>query len=222
MTESELSAYQKLGMRLFKPAVVLALVGAMTGIVGWLANRRSDVVLGDGIMTAAGVATGVGVMAALFAWAGYRVGQRVESGPRRDREQRARVGQLTAMPMATLVLTVVAMTAAERMVHGTAERLDWLMAANAALYAVLVTLMVMNWDGEARKLRKYLEDELVQSIRARAVTAAFLVLMFGACGVYLLGLWRADWAVIALPAVLWAAASTASLRFAWLSRSYDG
>ncbi|WP_125256454.1 hypothetical protein [Brevundimonas fluminis] len=223
MTEDTLTGYQKLGARVFKPALVLALVGAMTGIVGWLANRRGDVVIGDGLMTAAGVATGVGVTAALFAWAGYRVGRRLESASgRRDREQAARVWQLTILPMAMLAMTAAAMLAAERMVHGAADGLEWATAAVPALYALLLPVMVMNWDAHARKMRKYLDDELIRAMQARAIIAAFFVLMTGACGVYLLGLWRADWAVIALPAVLWAAASTASLRFAWLSRSYDG
>lgn len=223
MTEDTLNGFQKLGARIFKPALVLALVGAMTGIVGWLANRRGDVVLGDGIMTAAGVATGIGVTAALFSWAGHRAGRRLEPGSgRREREQAARVWQLTLLPLAMLMMTVAATVAAERIVHGAAEGLEWATAAVPALYAVLLPVMVMNWDAHARKMRKYLDDELIRAMQARAIIAAFFVLMAGACGVYLLGLWKADWAVIAMPAVLWAAASTASLRFAMLSRSYDG
>jgi hypothetical protein len=224
MGADELMGMQRLAARVFKPALVLGLAGMMCGIVGWLANRDGEVVVPDGVMTAAGVATGVGLMAALFSWAGWRAGRRIEttSGGRRDLEQAARVWQLTILPLAMLAMTVAATLAAERMVHGAAGGIEWLTAAVPALYAVLLPVMVMNWDAHARKMRKYLDDELIRVIQARAIIAAFFVLMSGACGVYLLGLWKPDWAIIALPGVLWAAASTASLRFALLSRAYDG
>lgn len=223
MTEDTLTGFQKLGARVFKPALVLALVGAMTGIVGWLAARRGDAVIGDGIMTAAGVATGIGVTAALFSWAGHRAGRRLEpASGRREREQAARVWQLTVLPLAMLMMTVAATVAAAAIVQGTAERMEWFTAAVPALYALLLPVMVMNWDAHARKMRKYLDDELIRSMQARAIIAAFFVLMAGACGIYMLGLWKPDWAIVTLPGVLWAAASTASLRFALLSRAYDG
>lgn len=224
MTGDTLTGMQKLGARLFKPAMVLALVGGMTGLAGWLVGRDGEVAVPDGLMTAAGVVTGIGVTAALFSWAGHVAGRRAHaaSGGRRDREQAARVWQLTVLPVAMLMMTFAATLAAERMVHGTADGLEWLTAAVPALYAVLLPVMVMNWDGQARKLRKYLDDELIRVIQARAIIAAFFVLMTGACGAYLLGLWRPDWAVIVMPGVLWLAASTASLRFALLSRTYDG
>jgi hypothetical protein len=223
MAEDTLTGFQRLGARVFKPALVIALVGAMSGLVGWLANRRGEVVIGDGLMTAAGVVTGIGVTAALFAWAGHRAGLRLEAtSGRREREQAARVWQLTVLPLAMLVMTAAATVAAAEIVQGTAERLEWITAAVPALYAQLLPVMVMNWDAQARKLKKYLDDELIRSMQARAIIAAFFVLLVGTCGLYLTGLWRPDWAVIAAPAVLWAAASTASLRFALLSRAYDG
>jgi hypothetical protein len=219
----ELKRLDRVRAWIFRPALILAFLGIFVGLAGWLSGHEESP-LGDAVMTAAGVAAGVGTVGALFAWAGWKAGQRIYGGVegRADREQATRSWQLVMFTLAALALSVVSSLAAERMVHGTAERTDWLVAMNAVLYAVLLPVMVMNWDAQARKLKKWLEDELVRTLQARALTAAFFVLMAGASGAYVVGLWRPEWAIIAMPIVLWSAAATASLRFVMLSRSYDG
>jgi anti-sigma factor RsiW len=223
MTESELRRLDRLRARLFKPALIGMFVGAMVGIATWVSGH-DEAPYGDFVMTGAGVVTGASAMLALFTYAGFKAWTRLHEGAvgRADREQATRAWTLLAMTFAGLILSVASAFAAQSMVSGTAEGLDWLTALNAVLYAVLVPIMVMNWDAQARKLKKWLEDELVRALQARALTAAFFVLMAGASGAYVVGLWRPEWAVIALPIVLWSAAATASLRFVTLSRSYDG
>lgn len=225
MTESELRRLDRLRARLFKPALTAMFTGVLVAVATWLAGRNGvEVPYGDAVMTGAGVLTGASLMVAIFTFAGFKAWTRLHEGTagRADREQATRAWTLLLMTFAALFLSVVSALAAERMVHGTAEGMDWLAAINAVLYAVLLPVMVMNWDAQARKLKKWLEDELVRTLQARALTAAFFVLMAGASGAYVVGLWRPEWAVIALPIVLWSAAATASLRFVTLSRSYDG
>lgn len=223
MTESELRHLDRMRARLFKPALTAMFVGIMVGLATWITGH-DDMPYGDFIMTGAGVVTGASAMVALFTYAGFKAWTRLHEGAvgRADREQATRAWTLLAMTFAGLVLSLASASAAHSMVTGTAERLEWLIALNAVLYSVLVPIMVMNWDAQARKLKKWLEDELVRTLQARALTAAFFVLMAGASGAYIVGLWRPEWAVIAMPIVLWSAAATASLRFVMLSRSYDG
>lgn len=222
MTESELKRLDRVRARLFRPALIAMFTGILIGLATWLADQRSDVPHAEFIQTGAGVLTGASMMTALFTFAGFKAWMKLHesAGGRADREQASRAWTLLLMTFAALILSVVSALAAERMVHGKAEGMDWLAAGNAVLYAVLLPVMVMNWDAQARKLKKWLEDELVRTIQARALTAAFFVLMAGASAVYVMGLWRPDWAIIALPLVLWSAAATASLRFVLLSRAY--
>lgn len=216
MTE-DLKRLDRMRSLIFKPALILAFAGVAVGVAGWLTGH-DDGALGEAVMT------GAGTMMALFSWAGWRAGRRLYAGAegRADREQAARAWTLLALTFAGLVLSVVSAFAAHRMVTGVAQGMEWLGALNAVLYAVLVPVMVMNWDAQAWKLKKWLEDELVRTLQAKALTAAFFVLLFGASAAYLVGLWRPEWAVVALPIVLWSAAATASVRFVLLGRSYDG
>ena len=225
MTESELRDLDRMRARLFKPALIAMFVGIMVALATWLAGRNGvEIPYEDAVMTGAGVLTGASLMVAIFTFAGFKAWTRLHDGAagRADREQATRAWTLLLMTFAALILSVVSAMAAERMVHGRADGMDWLAAMNAVLYAVLLPVMVMNWDAQARKLKKWLEDELVRTLQARALTAAFFVLMAGASACYVVGLWRADWAIVAMPLVLWSAAATASLRFVMLGRAYDG
>lgn len=142
-----------------------------------------------------------------------------ETGSYRDRIQRNWVGNLTILPATTLGLTVIAMTRAQEWLSG--EDTSWsglILAGVAAMNILLIPLMLMGWDGGSRKIKRLLDDELTRAYRASAITCAFWVLLVGVAGAYLLGLWNADAAVIALPMILWVAAATAALRFAQLHR----
>ena len=74
----------------------------------------------------------------------------------------------------------------------------------------------------ARKAKRFLEDELTRAFRARAITAGFWALLPGVAAAYVVGLWRPEWTVIALPVVMTVAGAVASLRFALLHRAAEG
>jgi hypothetical protein len=78
--------------------------------------------------------------------------------------------------------------------------------------------LAMGWDGNSRKNRRYLEDELTEALRARAVVWAFGVLMAGGTVALCVGLWRPEMGVADLPFAMVAAGATAALRFALLDR----
>jgi hypothetical protein len=142
-----------------------------------------------------------------------------ETGSYRDRMQRDWIRRITVLPGATLGITVIAMMRADEWLSGEDPGVSGvLLAGAAAINLLLIPLMLMGWDGGSRKMKRLLEDELTKAYRASAITCAFWVLMVGAMGVYLIGLWKPHVAVVALPMVLWVAAATAALRFAQLHR----
>jgi len=137
----------------------------------------------------------------------------------RDRLQRDWVRRITVLPAATLGITVIAMTRADEWLSGEDKGLSGVvLAAAAAINLLLIPLMLMGWDGGSRKMKRLLEDELTRAYRASAITCAFWILLVGAMGAYLVGLWKPPVAVVALPMILWVAAATAALRFAQLHR----
>lgn len=176
-----------------------------------------------GLVTVAivvGIALAMAGVCGMFAYRSDDAERTAEQpGSYRDRIQRSWVSNLTILPAATLGLTVVAMTRAQEWLSG--EDTSWsglILAGVAVTNILLIPLMLMGWDGGSRKMKRLLDDELTRAYRASAVTCAFWVLLVGATGAYLLGLWNADAAVIALPMILWIAAATAALRFAQLHR----
>lgn len=140
-------------------------------------------------------------------------------GSYRDRVQRDWVRRITILPAATLGITVIAMTRADEWLAGEDRGLSGVvLAAAAAINLLLIPMMLMGWDGGSRKMKRLLEDELTRAYRSSAITCAFWMLLVGAMGAYLVGLWKPHVAVVALPMILWVAAATAALRFAQLHR----
>lgn len=206
----------------YRIAVAVLCLGVFIGAFAAI-RAHEDRLDSSGIVT---VATVVGIMLALAGICGMFAfrsddAERTagEPGSYRDRIQRSWVSNLSILPAATLGLTVVAMTRAQEWLSG--EDTSWkglILAAVAVTNILLIPLMLMGWDGGSRKLKRLLDDELTRAYRASAITCAFWVLLIGVTGAYLLGLWNADAAVIAMPMILWLAAGTAALRFAQLHR----
>lgn len=143
----------------------------------------------------------------------------MSAGAYRDRVQSERISLIMVLPASTLGLTLIAMTRADEFLSG--EDRSWsgmLLAAVAALNILLLPLMVMGWDRQAQKMKRFLNDELTRTYRASAMTCAFWMLLVGVTGAYLAGLWYPHAAIVALPMILWVAAATAALRFAQLHR----
>ena len=143
---------------------------------------------------------------------------------KRDRLQARRTRQLFLFPFAALLMLVVAFGGADDILAGEGETIDYVWGLLPVLYGWLCAAIVMGWDGQSRKNRRYLEDELTVAIRARAMTVAFFVLMTGATVALVLGLFRPTVGMMALTVALAAAGVTAGVRFAWLDReaSKDG
>lgn len=174
--------------------------------------------------TTAGVITGLGF--GLFALGGFIVWMQRVGGPehitgpgaKRERMQAQRSVLLWTLPFVTAIFLFEGTRAVLTIQEGTGGMFDVLRAAVPVIYAWLAAAVTMGWDGNSRKHRKYLEDELTQALRARAVVWAFCVLMTGGTVALGLGLWRPEIGVAAIPFALVAAGATASLRFAWLER----
>ncbi|QTC90212.1 hypothetical protein [Brevundimonas goettingensis] len=206
----------------FVALVVLTGVGAamLGGGIAWGLDKTGDAA------TAAGVIAGMGAafMAAggICAWVYRPNGPRWRVDPaepgRRDRLQAQRARQLAIFPALSLLFLAQAFGALEHVVEGQHRWVDYVRLAVPVLYAWVTALMVMGWDGGSMKNRRFLEDELTQSLRARAMTLAFFVLMAGTTLSLGLGLWRAEIGVASLILALAAAGAVAGLRFAWLFR----
>ncbi len=197
----------------------LGLVVACASGLVWDRGGPGSQVL-PAVGTFAGIALALAGIAGLFAFRPDIAEQtRTDAGSYRDRVQRKWVSGITILPAATFGLTVIAMTRAQDWLSG--EDTGWsgvLLAGVAILNLLLIPLMLMGWDGGSRQIRRLIEDELTRAYRASAITCAFWVLLIGVSGAYLVGLWNADAAIVALPMILWASAATAALRFAQLHR----
>lgn len=205
-------------------AVALVCVGA-AGLIGGSAYAVMNGVEGDQA-TVAGVVAGMGfafvVLGALMAW-WSRPGRPIDiaasrEGARRDKLQRERTQQLVLFPVILLLFMAQAHTAMQRVLGGDHNFGAYVQILLPVLYGWLIPVLVMGWDWHAQKNRRFLEDELTQAMRARSMILAFVVLMGGATVALGLGLWRADYGVMALPYVLALGGASAGLRFAWLDR----
>ena len=144
-----------------------------------------------------------------------------ETGNRRDRLQHQRRRLLFGLPVAIPALLWLILPSIWRMANGEATSRDWMFPVVFALVAWMAPVALMGWDGQSRRDRKYLEDELTQALRGRATALGFIVLLAGLTGVYLLGLWSPAWAMVAMPVVLITGALAPGIRFALLDREAD-
>ncbi|WP_306003108.1 hypothetical protein [Brevundimonas sp. C43] len=176
--------------------------------------------------TTAGVAAGFGfglmIIGAMMAWCG-RPGQLIgvaesRDGARREKLQRERTRQLVLFPLVLLLFMAQAHLAMQRVLSGDHNLGAYVQILLPVLYGWLIPVLVMGWDWNAQKNRRLMEDELTQVLRARSMILAFVVLMGGVTVALGLGLWRADYGVLALPYVLALGGASAGLRFAWLDR----
>lgn len=213
-TERRRATRHKIAIGIFGLGIMVA---CGTAILWSEAGRDQLLLTVMAIFAAGAVLTGV---AGLFAYRPDMAEQtRTETGSYRDRIQRKWVGGITILPAATFGLTVIAMTRSQDWLSG--EDTSWsgvILAGVAVLNLLLIPLMLMGWDGGSRKIKRLIEDELTRSYRASAITCAFWVLLVGVAGAYLVGLWNADAAIVALPMILWLSSATAALRFAQLHR----
>lgn len=210
--------------RYWRGGIALGAAGvlAMVGGAGFAVVNGTQ---GDQATTA-GVATGFGlglaILGAMTAWCG-RPGRPVEAaasadGVRREKLQTERTRQLVIYPVVLMLFMVQAHLAMQRALGGDHNFGVYIQILLPVLYGWLIPVLVLGWDWRAQKNRRLLDDELTQVLRARAMILAFVVLMSGVTVALALGLWRADYGVMALPYVLALGGASAGLRFAWLDR----
>jgi Kef-type K+ transport system membrane component KefB len=205
----------------FYSAIALAVLGVPAMAAGFIFGQRLD---GD-VATGWGVLAGIGfsfiLAGAIFAWR-TRPGDRrwMSEAPqsKRDRMQAQRSSQLFLFPAVAVIFLALAWSRIPEVLAGEGRLADYLSISLPVLYAWLTAAITMGWDGNSRSNRRFLEDELTVVLRARAVTAAFVVLMTGATASLGLFLVRPEYGAIALLTSIAAAGATAGVRFAWLDR----
>ncbi|WP_297514511.1 hypothetical protein [uncultured Caulobacter sp.] len=140
---------------------------------------------------------------------------------RLDTLQRQRSRQLVVLPALMLMLLGQAIGGLHALATGEARMVSYIQILMPVLYGWLIPAIVMGWDGQSRRHRRYLDDEFTRALRSQALTAAFLCLMAGTTAALGLGLWRPIFGVVALPLVLAISGAVAGLRFAWLEREAE-
>ncbi|WP_420471785.1 hypothetical protein [Brevundimonas sp. FT23042] len=223
MDNARLEVELKQRRRKFRMAVAAAVLGAGMAAVGAAIglDRTGDAATGWGVLT--GVGAGLAAGGAVMAWLVRpgATGWRTEGEQtKRDRLQAQRARQLWMFPLLTLAFLFQSTLAVQDILAGEGNFADYIIAPMPVIYAWIVASIAMGWDHLSRTQKRYLEDELTAVLRARAIAAAFVVLMAGGTLAFVLGLWRTDAAVTALPFVLSAAGATAGIRYAWLDREF--
>ena len=140
---------------------------------------------------------------------------------RRDREQSARTRQILSVTASSAVLSVIAVYCGRDVMQGGSDFPSLAMVMSFTIVVATLPAMIMGWDGAGRKAKRYIDDELTRSFRARAMITGFWVLLPGMIGLWLFGLWRPDQAVALMPLALWAGAAAACLRFGLLHRAAE-
>lgn len=207
--------------RWFRSGLVLAGLGLVAIIAGfWLAHGRTgDAATGPGVLAGMGFA----VMIAGLILAGWhhpkyakQIAERAQT--KRDRLQAERSRLLWTFPVVGLTLLWLSHDALGDIITDGPGLMSGVRLGLPVLYAWLVVLVVLGWDKHSLTNRRFLNDELTQVFRARALKAAFVVLMAGTTLTVGLTVWRADVGIMAMIVALSVAAATAGFRYAWLDR----
>ena len=221
MDEQELTKTRRARTLKFYGGLALAAIGLAAVVFGAVSGdgRNGDEATGFGFLAGVGVALVLGGLAVAWMKRPGNTAWMTESPlTKRDRLQGQRSRQLFLFPVVALIFTALAVAPADRLVAGEGGFRDYLSVLLPVLYAWLTAALAMGWDGQSRRNRRFLEDELTLALRARAMTAAFLVLMAGATAALGLAFVRPVFGVVALLFALAAAGATAGVRFAWLDR----
>lgn len=221
MDDQELAKTAQQRVWKFYTAIALAVAGVLaTGSGFALGQERSgDAATGPGVL--AGIGFGLLIIGAVVAWRNWPGDKRwMSEAPqnKRERLQKQRSGQLFLFPVVAAIFLALGLEPLRHVAEGEGQLRDYLPILLPVLYAWVTAAIAMGWDGPSRKNRRYLEDELTVVIRARAMTAAFVVLMAGATAALAVFVVRPEFGAIALMVAIAAGGATAGVRFAWLDR----
>ncbi|MGV3579158.1 hypothetical protein [Brevundimonas sp.] len=216
----------KSSRRISLSAIGLTLVGiglCATGFAGNYGLRPADdeatwwgIVAGIGFAT-----TFIGVMKIWLDLSIAAMANDPGGANKRERLQAQRAWQLWTFPLIAVVLLAIAVDPLLAFLSTGTNGLklsDVSRIAMPVLYAWIVPMIVMGWDAYSKQNRRFLDDELSQSLRARAVTTGFVVLMIGVTAAFGLGLLKPELGVAAMLFALTLGGVTTGIRFAWLYR----
>lgn len=207
--------------RWFRGGLMLAGLGVVAVVAGfWLAQGRTgDAATGPGVLAGMGFAVLIAGLI-LAGWHHPRYARRIaeRAQTKRDRLQAERSRLLWTFPVVGLALLWLSHDALGDILTEGPGLMSALRLGLPVLYAWLVVLVVLGWDKQSLTNRRFLDDELTQVFRARALKAAFVVLMAGTTLSVGLTVWRADIGIMSMIVALSMAAATAGFRYAWLDR----
>ena len=201
------------GLSVLVAGLVLAGVAWRSHQAGLAGEGHAPVLIGLGV--------GLALCGVLAAWKARPWDRRWRTEPdqaRRDRLQARRNSILWAFPMVSLATLAVAFGAWEDVRAGEAGLIDYMQLWVPVIYSWVVAMVVMGWDFQSRTNREYLDDELTGAMRAKALGAAFVVLMGVGTAALGVSLWRPELGIIAVVTALTLGGAAAGLRFAWLDR----
>ncbi len=134
-----------------------------------------------------------------------------------DEAQRGRVYAMLYTCIFAFILLPIGISAAVDMVSGDSNPIRVLNAMMALFIPLVQILMLTGRDGGiTKKMRKYLDDEHTQALRARACGTGLAVAMGAASIVYLIGLWRPEVAVVLMLPVIFAGSFAAVIHYGLL------
>lgn len=170
-----------------------------------------------------------GAMMAVGLWAAFRfqkgeaaAAARRAGGSYRDRAQREYAQSIQFMPAVSLLVHITSLRVSWDILQGRGDLADWAFAAMGPMVSLAILMMVAGLGNRGdRKLQRLLQDELTQSFRRRALSLALGVAGVGMGAGFVVGLYRPEWGVMAMPLILMAASATAAWRYAWLDRKAD-
>jgi len=146
-----------------------------------------------------------------------RVGESYGDGLQRQRNQ-----ALVFMALPLILILVNTSSAAWKLASGQGEAFHWMTASLAALLPVMLGLTLAGiGSGEMGRMKRHLDDEMTQGHRKQALSLAYVVMLAGTTGIYLLGLWYPVQAVVGIPIVLALAVQVGAVRFVLLERRAD-
>lgn len=139
-----------------------------------------------------------------------------------DEAQRGRVSAMLYICIFAFMMLPISVSAAGDMVSDDGNPIRIVNALMALFIPLLQILMLTGRDGGiTKKMRKYLDDEHTQALRARACGTGLAVAMGAASVVYLIGLWRPEVAVVLMLPVIFAGSFAAVIHYGLLERKAE-
>lgn len=203
-------------------SIGLTVAGVVMGAGGFIGGYG----FGGSASTAWGVLAGVGFATTFIGvvklWIDHQIqleGDDPGGARKLERLQAQRAHQLWLFPVIAVILLAASVEPLTALSSGAGlGPSDLMRIATPVLYAWIVPMIVMGWDAYSKKNRRFLDDELSRSLRARAMTAGFFVLMAGGTAAFGLGLVRPELGVVAGLFAITAGGAATGVRFAWLYR----